>query len=156
MQFGGAGGVGGTVGGIGGVPGAGGVAATGCEAGNGGTVGAGSGGMASGAGAGGSGGIGGSGGAGGSILDCRENGHCEGSSVCIRGECRQSDIVESLRADGRYGTPLVALDAADLTAALRRSNQLTVFAPTDDTFQAIGQWSTRYNSRPLKRPGHLA
>ena len=86
---------------------------------------------------GGAGGAGGMGGAGGVMMACRENGDCAQGEVCDQGECRNPNLVEALTADGRFGTLLAAVDAANLTDALRGENQLTVFAPTDAAFQAL-------------------
>jgi len=47
------------------------------------------------------------------------------------------DIVETATADGRFTTLLAAADAADLVGALKSEGPLTVFAPTDDAFNAL-------------------
>jgi uncharacterized surface protein with fasciclin (FAS1) repeats len=45
-----------------------------------------------------------------------------------------NDIVETARSAGSFKTLLAALEAADLTDALRGAGPLTVFAPTDEAF----------------------
>jgi uncharacterized surface protein with fasciclin (FAS1) repeats len=47
------------------------------------------------------------------------------------------DIVETAAADGRFTTLLAAAEAADLVEALKSEGPLTVFAPTDDAFNAL-------------------
>jgi uncharacterized surface protein with fasciclin (FAS1) repeats len=47
------------------------------------------------------------------------------------------DIVETAAADGRFTTLLAAAEAADLVDALKGEGPLTVFAPTDDAFNAL-------------------
>jgi transforming growth factor-beta-induced protein len=47
------------------------------------------------------------------------------------------DIVETAAADGRFTTLLAAATAADLVDALKSEGPLTVFAPTDDAFNAL-------------------
>jgi len=46
----------------------------------------------------------------------------------------ESDIIETARSAGSFKTLLAALEAADLTDALRGTGPLTVFAPTDEAF----------------------
>ncbi|MGD2108959.1 MAG: fasciclin domain-containing protein [Phycisphaerae bacterium] len=48
-----------------------------------------------------------------------------------------NDIVEAARSAGSFKTLLAALDAADLTDALRGAGPLTVFAPTDEAFDKL-------------------
>jgi transforming growth factor-beta-induced protein len=50
-----------------------------------------------------------------------------------------SSIVDVLRLDGRFGTLLTALEATGLDAALAGPGPLTLFAPTDDAFAALGE-----------------
>ena len=45
-----------------------------------------------------------------------------------------NDIIETARSAGSFKTLLAALEAADLTDALRGTGPLTVFAPTDEAF----------------------
>jgi uncharacterized surface protein with fasciclin (FAS1) repeats len=45
-----------------------------------------------------------------------------------------NDIIETARSAGSFKTLLAALEAADLTDALRGAGPLTVFAPTDKAF----------------------
>ena len=45
-----------------------------------------------------------------------------------------NDIIETARSAGSFKTLLAALEAADLTDALRGAGPLTVFAPTDEAF----------------------
>ena len=46
-------------------------------------------------------------------------------------------IVDIAVADGRFGTLVAALEAADLVATLEREGPFTVFAPTDDAFAKL-------------------
>jgi uncharacterized surface protein with fasciclin (FAS1) repeats len=46
----------------------------------------------------------------------------------------ENDIVETARSAGNFKTLLAALEAADLTDALRGEGPLTIFAPTDEAF----------------------
>ncbi len=50
----------------------------------------------------------------------------------------RGSLVDLLEDDGRFGTLLAALDAAELTEAVE-TGSLTVFAPTDEAFAALGQ-----------------
>ena len=52
-------------------------------------------------------------------------------------EAEPSTIVEIAVADGRFGTLVAALEAADLVEALSGDGPFTVFAPTDDAFAAL-------------------
>ena len=45
-----------------------------------------------------------------------------------------NDIIETARSAGAFKTLLAAIEAADLTDALRGAGPLTVFAPTDEAF----------------------
>lgn len=47
------------------------------------------------------------------------------------------DLIETLEADGRFGTLLFALDATQLTDTVKNAEALTVFAPTDDAFDTL-------------------
>lgn len=47
------------------------------------------------------------------------------------------DIVETAAADGRFTTLLAAATAADLVDVLKSEGPLTVFAPTDEAFDAL-------------------
>jgi uncharacterized surface protein with fasciclin (FAS1) repeats len=47
------------------------------------------------------------------------------------------DIIATLTASGQFTTLLKALDATNLTAVLKSSGPLTVFAPTDAAFTAL-------------------
>ena len=49
----------------------------------------------------------------------------------------KNDIVETARSAGSFKTLLAALDAADLTDALRGDGPFTVFAPTDEAFAKL-------------------
>ncbi len=49
----------------------------------------------------------------------------------------QPTIAEIAAADGRFDTLVAALDAADLVATLNGEGPFTVFAPTDDAFDAL-------------------
>ena len=48
-----------------------------------------------------------------------------------------NDIIEIARSAGSFKTLLAALEAADLTDALRGTGPLTVFAPTDEAFDKL-------------------
>ncbi len=48
-----------------------------------------------------------------------------------------ADIVQVARGSATFNTLLAALEAADLTGALKGEGPFTVFAPTDDAFAAI-------------------
>jgi uncharacterized surface protein with fasciclin (FAS1) repeats len=48
-----------------------------------------------------------------------------------------SDIVDTAVADGRFTTLVAALEAAELDDDLRGDGPFTVFAPTDDAFDAL-------------------
>lgn len=50
-------------------------------------------------------------------------------------ECE--DVVAVIVADGRFGTLVTALEAADLVATLKEAGPYTVFAPTDEAFAAL-------------------
>ena len=52
-------------------------------------------------------------------------------------EAEPSTIVDIAVADGRFGTLVAALEAADLVEALQGEGPFTVFAPTDDAFAAL-------------------
>ena len=65
-------------------------------------------------------------------LDRPGGGLTEAMDSDVRG-----DVVTTAEQDGRFVTLLGALEAAGLTDALRRG-ELTVFAPTDDAFEALG------------------
>ncbi len=47
------------------------------------------------------------------------------------------DIVEIASTDGRFGTLVTALQTAELVEALKAKGPFTVFAPTDDAFEAL-------------------
>jgi uncharacterized surface protein with fasciclin (FAS1) repeats len=49
----------------------------------------------------------------------------------------RGDLVETLRASGRFGTFLKALEVTNLTSMLKTTPNLTVFAPTDAAFAAL-------------------
>ncbi|MHC5109582.1 MAG: fasciclin domain-containing protein [Planctomycetota bacterium] len=48
-----------------------------------------------------------------------------------------NDVVETARGAGSFKTLLAALEAADLTGALRGEGPFTVFAPTDEAFAKL-------------------
>ena len=52
-------------------------------------------------------------------------------------EAEPATIVDIAVADGRFGTLVAALEAADLVEALSGEGPFTVFAPTDDAFAAL-------------------
>lgn len=49
----------------------------------------------------------------------------------------KGDVVETLKADGRFKTLIKALDATNMTSVLKSNRNLTVFAPTDAAFAAL-------------------
>ena len=49
----------------------------------------------------------------------------------------KGDIVETLKADGKFTTLVKALDAANMTSVLKTNSNLTLFAPTDAAFAAL-------------------
>jgi uncharacterized surface protein with fasciclin (FAS1) repeats len=49
----------------------------------------------------------------------------------------ENDIIETARGAGSFKTLLKALDAAELTDALRSNGPFTVFAPTDEAFAKL-------------------
>ncbi|HSJ94368.1 MAG TPA: fasciclin domain-containing protein [Gaiellaceae bacterium] len=50
---------------------------------------------------------------------------------------RAADLVETMRADGRFGNLVRAIEAAELADTLRGPGPFTVFAPTDEAFAAV-------------------
>ena len=48
-----------------------------------------------------------------------------------------ADIVQTARAAGSFNTLLTAVEAAGLTGTLKGNGPFTVFAPTDDAFEAV-------------------
>lgn len=49
----------------------------------------------------------------------------------------RGDVVETLKADGRFKTLIKALEATNMTGVLKTNRNLTVFAPTDAAFAAL-------------------
>lgn len=49
----------------------------------------------------------------------------------------KGDMIETLRATGRFNIFLRGLDATNLTAVIKGQPALTVFAPTDDAFASL-------------------
>jgi uncharacterized surface protein with fasciclin (FAS1) repeats len=49
----------------------------------------------------------------------------------------QGDVISTLQASGHFTILVKALDAANLSATLKSTPQLTLFAPTDDAFNAL-------------------
>lgn len=49
----------------------------------------------------------------------------------------RGDLVDTLRADGRFKTLIKALEATNMTGVLKSNRGLTVFAPTDAAFAAL-------------------
>jgi monofunctional biosynthetic peptidoglycan transglycosylase len=62
-----------------------------------------------------------------------------GSSPAVAAKTSQgpSKVIETVAADGRFGTLMKALDAAGLTPFFQWDNKLTVFAPTDEAFAKL-------------------
>ncbi len=52
-------------------------------------------------------------------------------------EPEEMDIIETAEADGNFTALLAALNATNLTDALKAEGPFTVFAPTDDAFEAL-------------------
>lgn len=53
------------------------------------------------------------------------------------GQAGQQDIVDTAVAAGSFTTLVAAVQAADLESTLRSAGPFTVFAPTDDAFDAL-------------------
>lgn len=49
----------------------------------------------------------------------------------------RGDVIETLKADGRFTTLVKALDATNMTTVLKTNRNLTIFAPTDAAFAAL-------------------
>ena len=56
-----------------------------------------------------------------------------------KGAVKAKNIVEAAQSAGSFSTLLAAVDAADLTSTLKGKGPFTVFAPTDDAFEKVGQ-----------------
>jgi uncharacterized surface protein with fasciclin (FAS1) repeats len=56
-----------------------------------------------------------------------------------KGAVKAKNIVEAAQAAGTFSTLLTAVKAADLTSTLKDKGPFTVFAPTDDAFEKVGQ-----------------
>lgn len=67
------------------------------------------------------------------------------------GRTGQSDIVETAREAGQFGTLLAALEAAGLDAALVGEGPFTVFAPTDAAFAKIPKHQLQSLLKPANR-----
>ncbi len=49
----------------------------------------------------------------------------------------KGDLIDTLKADGRFKTLVKALEATNMTTVLKNNRDLTVFAPTDAAFAAL-------------------
>ncbi|MCQ1534879.1 DUF4430 domain-containing protein [Methanosarcina sp. KYL-1] len=58
-------------------------------------------------------------------------------NILVAEEAAVPDIIDTAEADGNFTALLAALDAANLTDTLREEGPYTVFAPTDDAFEAL-------------------
>lgn len=58
-------------------------------------------------------------------------------SVKARPVVAKGDLVETLRADGRFSTFLNGMEATNLVGLVKTSPHLTLFAPTDAAFAAL-------------------
>lgn len=68
------------------------------------------------------------------------------------GDCTApKNIIEVAKAAGQFKTLLAAVDAAGLTQTLETTNDLTVFAPTDDAFAKLpeGTVASLLNNIPV-------
>lgn len=73
-----------------------------------------------------------------SVAACGEEEQDEGTaSTEASPAAAAADIVDTLAADGRFATLIMALETAGLDEALRGTGPFTVFAPTDDAFAAL-------------------
>jgi len=59
--------------------------------------------------------------------------------MAIKGVVKAKSIVDAAKAAGKFSTLLSAVKAADLTSTLKDKGPFTVFAPTDDAFEKVGQ-----------------
>jgi uncharacterized surface protein with fasciclin (FAS1) repeats len=59
------------------------------------------------------------------------------ASVEARPVVAKGDLVETLRADGRFSTVLEAMEATNLIELVKTSPNLTLFAPTDAAFAVL-------------------
>lgn len=64
------------------------------------------------------------------------------------GPARAANIVETAQSAGQFGTLLAAAEAAGLVETLSEGGPLTVFAPTDDAFDALPDGTVERLLRP--------
>ena len=57
--------------------------------------------------------------------------------VCLIGQVRAADIVDTAVGAGQFNTLVTAVKAANLVDTLKGEGPFTVFAPTDDAFAAV-------------------
>jgi len=62
------------------------------------------------------------------------------------------DIVATLQGSGHFTTLLKALDATKLTATLKTTPSITLFAPTDDAFLAMPAAQLAFLMKPANLP----
>ena len=65
-------------------------------------------------------------------------GPAAGSAVAPVNLAPAGDIIQTLQANGHFKTLVKALDATNLTPVLKSRPNLTLFAPTDEAFAALG------------------
>lgn len=59
------------------------------------------------------------------------------SAPATQAPASAENVIEALRANGRFSTLLQALDQAQLTETLATRDRITIFAPTDEVFAAL-------------------
>jgi len=62
------------------------------------------------------------------------------------------DIVTTLQGSGHFTTLLKALDVTKLTTVLKTTPNITVFAPTDEAFQALPASQVAFLMKPANLP----
>ncbi|HZK99296.1 MAG TPA: fasciclin domain-containing protein [Caulobacteraceae bacterium] len=62
------------------------------------------------------------------------------------------DIVSTLQGSGHFTTLLKALDVTKLTTVLKTTPNITVFAPTDEAFQALPASQVAFLMKPANLP----
>jgi len=69
---------------------------------------------------------------------------------------KDDNIAAVLTKDGRFGTLLAAVTAADLAGAVSTTDGLTVFAPTDDAFAKIPKATLDFLLKPENKDALVA
>lgn len=73
---------------------------------------------------------------------------------CASGDAKQQDIVDTAVAAGSFETLATALTKADLVETLKGEGPFTVFAPTDEAFEALPEGTLEKLLKP-KNKGKL-